>query len=256
MITVKMDDGTEYTINTLLGKGDTNAKLAKSDKASKEYLTFGLSLAPAYTSGYQVCASSSPGCRAACLFTSGLGKVHSVQRARIAKTRAYFQNKKDFMDMLRKELHAAAKKANKENKHAAVRLNVLSDIQWENRHPDLFTEFSDIQFYDYTKHVKRAERYTASRLNGDDRFPLNYHLTFSRSECNQEDCLRLLDMGMNVTVVFNNKELPEWWNGYKVVNGDETDLRFLDPENVVVGLYAKGYGKGDKTGFVVSLPML
>jgi hypothetical protein len=35
-----------------------------------------------------------------------------------------------------------------------------------------------------------------------------------------------------------------------VIDGDTDDLRFLDPQNVVVGLRAKGKAKKDKTGFV------
>jgi hypothetical protein len=45
--------------------------------------------------------------------------------------------------------------------------------------------------------------------------------------------------------------LPEFWHGYKVINGDDTDLRYFDPENVVVGLKAKGDAKKDQSGFVV-----
>jgi hypothetical protein len=35
-----------------------------------------------------------------------------------------------------------------------------------------------------------------------------------------------------------------------VFNGDESDLRFLDPKGVIVGLYAKGKAKKDTSGFV------
>jgi hypothetical protein len=56
-------------------------------------------------------------------------------------------------------------------------------------------------------------------------------------------------MGGNVAVVFD--ELPKTYLGYEVINGDDTDLRFLDKKGVVVGLKAKGKGKYDKTGFVV-----
>jgi hypothetical protein len=35
------------------------------------------------------------------------------------------------------------------------------------------------------------------------------------------------------------------------INGDENDLRFLDPKGVVVGLTAKGKAKSDTSGFVV-----
>jgi len=36
-----------------------------------------------------------------------------------------------------------------------------------------------------------------------------------------------------------------------VVDGTETDLRFLDPQGVIVGLVANGEGKKDTSGFVV-----
>jgi hypothetical protein len=59
--------------------------------------------------------------------------------------------------------------------------------------------------------------------------------------------------GYNVAVVFGIKKtlpMPATYNGTTVFNGDESDLRFLDPKGVVVGLYAKGKAKKDTTGFV------
>jgi hypothetical protein len=55
--------------------------------------------------------------------------------------------------------------------------------------------------------------------------------------------------GMNIAAVF--KEVPEKYIGRPVINGDDTDLRFLDPKGVIVGLKAKGKAKKDTTGFVV-----
>jgi hypothetical protein len=60
---------------------------------------------------------------------------------------------------------------------------------------------------------------------------------------------------MNVAVVFGvpkSKPLPVGYLGRPVFNGDDSDLRFLDPRGVVVGLYAKGKAKKDTTGFVKS----
>lgn len=245
--TVKLVDGSDYTLSKLLADGDSNAKLSKSDGSGKGYLTYGLSLSPANTSGYQTCASSSPGCRAACLFTAGHGRFDPVKTARIAKTRLFFEQRDTFYKMLRKELLAACRKADKEDKRLAVRLNIVSDIMWENE--GIPQAFPQIQFYDYTKHAKRMLKY----CEGSTNWPSNYHLTFSRSECNHNDCLKVLNAGGNVTVVFNNKGMPQYYLTKKVINGDETDLRFLDPKNVVVGLYHKGDGKKDKTGFVVNL---
>jgi hypothetical protein len=101
-------------------------------------------------------------------------------------------------------------------------------------------ELPNILFYDYTKNPNHIKKYINS----------NYKLTFSRSECNEATAIDVLNDGGNVAVVFSN-ELPTEWNGYRVINGDETDLRYFDPINVVVGLKAKGDAKKDKSGFVV-----
>ena len=80
--------------------------------------------------------------------------------------------------------------------------------------------------------------------------PSNYHLTFSRSECNEAQCLEVMARGGNVAAVFAAP--PAQWNGRPVIDGDKSDLRFLDPRGVVVGLTAKGaLGKRDTSGFVI-----
>ena len=56
-------------------------------------------------------------------------------------------------------------------------------------------------------------------------------------------------MGVNVAVVFR-KELPSTWNNVEVIDGDKTDLRFLDGRGKIVGLTAKGDAKKDQSGFV------
>jgi hypothetical protein len=85
-------------------------------------------------------------------------------------------------------------------------------------------------------------------INGE--MPKNYHLTFSLSEDNEEDALKVLDIGGNVAVVFRD-QIPATWRGREVINGDENDLRFLDKQGgYVVGLIEKGLAKKDETGFV------
>lgn len=44
-----------------------------------------------------------------------------------------------------------------------------------------------------------------------------------------------------------------YYLGREVIDGDKHDLRFLDKQNVVVGLLAKGKAKQDATGFVIDL---
>ena len=87
-------------------------------------------------------------------------------------------------------------------------------------------------------------------LNGE--MPRNYHLTFSRSESNDHQARLVLAMGGNVAVVFRN-ELPKQWEKRNVIDGDESDLRFKDPQGCVVGLVEKGDAKKDESGFVVTL---
>jgi hypothetical protein len=140
---------------------------------------------------------------------------------------------------------ALVKKAEKQGLVPCVRLNGTSDIGWEGVANDLMAEFSNVQWYDYTKIQARMMRYLEGKM------PSNYHLTFSKSENNWDKCLEVLKHGGNVAAVFN--KLPETFMGYAVIDGDKSDLRFLDPFNVIVGLKAKGMARKDKSGFVITI---
>jgi hypothetical protein len=237
-VLVAMADGSVYTLSHGL-LSSKNAKLEKTNGSKKRYYVTGLSLAPANTSGFEVCKGSSVGCRDACLFTAGQGRFDNVQRARIAKTRLFFLHRETFKTLLFADIRKAQQTAKRRRAQLAIRLNVLSDLPWERIFPDLFTTFPDVQFYDYTK--------VAGRVT-----PANYHLTFSRSESNETTAKRELAAGRNVTVVFRTDDLPRQWNGVPVVSGDTHDLRFLDKSGRVIGLYAKGRARNDDSGFVVT----
>jgi len=216
--------------------GISNTKTLKGE--SLGYRTYIMHLAPGMLSGFQVCASASSGCLKACLNLSGMGKFSNVQDARIAKTKLFFEDRGAFLDKLVKEIQAAVKSSKKAGLIPVFRLNGTSDIRWENipvrGYRNLFQLFPDIQFYDYTKHSNRKN------------IPDNYHLTFSRSETNED---QILTVTYNTAVVFES--LPTTYLGLPVVDGTETDLRFLDPQGVIVGLVANGEGKKDTSGFVV-----
>tara|TARA_R100001244_G_scaffold123803_1_gene93511 strand:+ start:787 stop:1518 length:732 start_codon:yes stop_codon:yes gene_type:complete len=234
---------------TILGSGDSNTKLAKSNRKSN-YLTYGVSLAPSMRSGYQVCPHASPGCISSCIFTSGLGGVYrSIPAARIAKTKLWFESRQEFKNRLLTDIDKVQRNARKNRKRVAIRLNMFSDLSWERVFPQLFADFPTVQWYDYTKLHARMLRF----LLGD--FPPNYHLTFSRSELNRAECEDVLSRGGNVSAVFRDdkapKTIPARHMGYPVFDGDQTDLRFTDPKSHVIGLYAKGSGIHDETGFVV-----
>lgn len=249
--TVRLPSEENYTVRNLFCKDGENTKLEKSDKAEAGYMSIGLMLAPANLSGYEMCRGRSKGCTAACLNTAGRGQVQTAQKARIAKTILLNQQPDVFVARILHELKNAQKRAEKSGNKLAVRLNVTSDYPWEERHPEIFKENPHVQFYDYTKILGRAEMYTCTQD-----WPKNYHLTFSRSETNDRYIQHLWNTKINFTVVFANDNLPKKWNGRDVINGDANDLRFLDPQGVIVGLKAKGKAKKDNTGFVLSLPMV
>lgn len=224
----------------LISVGD-DAKTVKGEKLG--YLTGILYLAPVTEAGFgNVCPNASIGCKAACLFTAGRGAMSNVRDARIRRTRLFFTDKKKFVEMLIEDISELVKYGEKVGKTACQRLNGTSDIPWERL--GIFEKFPTIQFYDYTKSVTRALDFAKGAM------PKNYHLTFSRSEENEVKALSVLTVGGNIAAVFSGA-LPATWRGFKVVDGDVSDLRFLDGKNVVVGLKAKGKGRKDTSGFVI-----
>ena len=232
-----------------------NPKVLKG--MTQGYMTYILHLAPANLSGYETCAKRTAGCTAACLNLAGRGgmfkkgeSTNVIQQARIRKTKMFFENRAEFMAMLVKDIELAIKQSIKKDLIPVFRLNGTSDLSWEKYevirngvvYNNIFEAFPNIQFYDYTKILGR-------KVVAID----NYDLTFSAADGNDADVWSAISQGYNVAVVFGVKKsqpLPETYNGRKVINGDESDLRFLDPRGVVVGLYAKGKAKKDTTGFV------
>jgi hypothetical protein len=229
-------------------KTDKNLKI----ESLKKYWIKRLNLAPASISGFNTCASASQGCREACLHEAG-NPVFMPQKTlgRVNRTELYFKDRAKFLSMITREIRNHEILCKKYDLKPVIRLNTTSDIMWENH--KIFELFSNVQFYDYTKHFNRMIKYLKSDM------PKNYHLTFSRNEANDFQSTQILKAGGNVAVVFR-KELPETYKGFKVINGDEHDLRFLDEANVVVGLKEKltidkktGKLGRDKSGFVVDL---
>ena len=223
---------------------DTNTKTVKGQKQG--YMTGILYLAPANISGYEVCPMATDGCRAACLYSAGRGAFSNVQQARIAKTKFFFEARDQFMAQLIKEITAFVKSAEKKGFIPTVRLNGTSDIPWERvavtyegtSFSNVMELFPTVQFYDYTKRHNRRK------------IPSNYHLTFSLAEDNQENAKIALENGMNVAVVFRTPNFPISYLGRPVIDGDDSDLRFLDGNMNIVALKAKGKAKKDITGFV------
>jgi hypothetical protein len=224
---------------------DADAKTSKG--VQKGYLTGILYLSPSnlFTS-VNLCPFASEACRSACLFTAGRGQFYSTTRARVVKTIAFLSDPDRFVQSIKKSINSLIKKAKRLNLIPVVRLNGTSDINWARfnlkddlEHIDIFEYFRDVQFYDYTKRPRMAETNTAK----------NYHITFSDSGDNRE-FIDIQPEAINIATVFAGKQLPETYRGKQVVNGDESDLRFLDQTGVIVGLLAKGKAKKSDNDFV------
>jgi hypothetical protein len=221
-----------------------NPKIQKGTKLG--YLSFILHLAPADLSGRETCPKRTVGCTAACLNTAGRGgmfkrgeNTNMIQKARIRKTQYFFNQRQDFMLDLKKDIEKAIKMAAKLNLTPVFRLNGTSDLSWEKYDMlpglNVFECFPNVQFYDYTKVLGRKVKGLA-----------NYHLTFSKADGNDSDVADALLQGMSVVAVYD--KIPAG-----VPSADETDLRFLDPKGVMLGLKAKGRAKKDYSGFVIRL---
>lgn len=234
----------------LLGVG-TNAKTIKGD--GSEYLTAILYMTPykVMVDGklFNSCSMAAiAACIEGCLYTAGRGAFNNVQTARQRKAEWFYRDRKGFMSKLIDDIAKFQIYCMKRGIQPCVRLNGTTDIRWElikYCDKNIFELFPAVQFYDYTK--------IPNRKVSD--YP-NYHLTWSYSAANakyEEKFWEVIRNGMSVAVVFRKPIDMTTWRGYKVVDGDKDDLRFLDPQQSIVALYAKGRAKKDTSGFVVDL---
>ena len=225
----------------------SNPKIQKSNKVFSNYLSAILHLHPIST---KICPYQDiAGCKEACLNTAGRGGIikkgettNVIQEARKRKTKLYLEDRDTFMSYLIADITKFVRYCEKKDKLPCLRLNGTSDIQWETIKIDgqhIFDMFPDVQFYDYTKIPTRKVADIT-----------NYHLTWSYSEANNKYAKYFDTIHYNIAVVFNG-EMPIFYKGREVINGDESDIRFMDKPNVVVGLKAKGKAKKDVSGFVI-----
>jgi hypothetical protein len=234
---------------------DQNAKTVKGQKQG--YLTAVQYMIPGDLSGYEVCPGASKACREACLNTAGRGVFSNVQKSRLKKTKYFFEDRKNFIVQLKKEISALIRKAEKKGLIPVVRLNGTSDINYMKIKVDddgnnIFQAFQKIQFYDYTKNF--------NMLSQSEKFK-NYHLTFSYSGENLLHSKVALERGFNVSAVFHTA-LPltlkgteiEFLNKVPILDGEKSDLRFLDKGKngpFIIGLVAKGKARKQNSSFII-----
>ncbi|AOT27507.1 hypothetical protein SEA_LITTLEGUY_87 [Mycobacterium phage LittleGuy] len=240
----------------LLTSGASQQKLSKNSLPS-----FGLMLTPergmmaagladvreafGLSGGINLCPMASKGCAAACLSRSGQSGMPAQQRAQAVRTAFLLSHPVEAGLIIGAEIRSALRRHGRIN----LRLNTTSDIRWELIAPGMVSKLSQagVLMYDYTAWSPR-DRAESSE----------YSLTYSAKEpshTSDEYLQGILASGGNVAMPFDTargKALPESWNGFRVIDGDESDERRNDPRGVVVGLRAKGHEwkKDNTAGFI------
>jgi len=224
--------------------GESSAKTIKGESIG--YLTGIVYLKP----DHKICSMAKlAGCMYGCLESSGRGAFNSVQQARISKTRFFYDNQQAFLLSFAADVWTLQNKAKKQGFIPLVRPNGTSDIPYENfivhEGKNIFQLFPDVQFYDYTKHPSR---------NLDGKTANNYDLTYSFSAITPKPIsIKGLTNPANkraAVVFYKRSEIPNTYRGWQVIDGDDTDVRHIEPSRVVVALYAKGKAKKEENGFV------
>jgi hypothetical protein len=228
----------------------------KHEKAYKyQEMVYTIYFAPAKMSGYEVCPRRTPECTLLCLNESGRNKMdtkkNTINNSRIKKTKLFFEEREFLVRWIIDEIKSSKEKAEKNGYRFSVRLNNTSDISPEmfyiddnGKKKNLVQLFPDVQFYDYTK--------VGNRINLLKKYP-NYDITFSYSGHNMDECKFMLKNGCRVAMVFN--KVPTEYMGYKVIDGDNYDMRYMDDKNVIVGLkYKRVRNKLTENKFVIQLP--
>ena len=251
----------------LLSPPTSNAKLDKTLR-NTEFRSYSLVLAAARSAyddlrrimgstlpkAWSACPDASAGCVfGCCVNNGGQGTMASVQRARIDKTVFFMTRREQFLQQLFEEIEKTHAKAQREGAQDYYRLGCNDSFGWWRF--GIVQRLAGCSFYDYYPLIALYR----SILEGNpltDQIPANMRICWSRKETNTEDQVRtILGFGQNVAVVFHNgsegetgycgrgaykQRLPESYLGFPVIDGDESDIRFLDPQGgYVVGLRLK-----------------
>ena len=237
----------------LLTIGD--AKTSKGEKLGYKTAILYMSPHTQNTTGINLCPFATEGCALACLYTAGRGKFSNVKAARINKSEYFINDRNTFLSQLFKEV---AKLSKKYGKSLAIRLNGTTDIRFAKfkiNGKNIFETYPNVTFYDYTKNPN---------IVNDSLEIANYKVTFSRAETEKNQKWAWLfgkEKKANIATVVSTKlfkqifpdDQKESFIGFlNLINGDLSDLRFLDDPNSIVLLKAKGDAKKDSSNFVIN----
>jgi hypothetical protein len=218
-------------------------KQYKLDKSKRKgVLTCGIQLSPAYEARAvlhrpdlrSVCPFSGA-CEVGCLKFTGMNQMPTHAVARAKRTAMYWDDREAFFAQVIRELESAQRRARRLGLAFAIRPNLLQDLPPLAKR--IARSFPNAAVYDYTK-IPAPWRRTLP----------NYTLAYSVSERSTtrqiRDCVR---NGINCAIVFDTgkgEPLPSTYtlagHTLPVVDGDVSDLLYMYPVGVWIGLRWKG----------------
>ena len=258
-----LDGLTSYEFNRLFTHKNllstNNLKLVKGEKFNWKSFILNLKSGDVYFKNKlrKTCTDTSEACLLYCLDHQKRGKFTNVKWARMIKTKRYFFDPKKFKIDIYNEIKRKGQwwAKNRPSWRTCYRLDGTSDLGI-GRAIAGWPTMQNYQFYDYSKNPNVLKKYIKGHYTS------NYHLTFSWSGENKQSCLYALENGVNVAVPILNEikamqDLPSLWHpnklwGYPVINGENSDLRFLDSkQGAIVALKPKGSLIHDTSGFLI-----
>ena len=216
---------------------------SRNIKGLEHYWVISLELTPgwrtcayAYAKGFE-CTNNGEGC----INYAGNGKMPTVQKARDRRTDLVLNNWDLALAMIKSDIAVAYAIAIARGDTLAIRLDTFSSLHLWSRdefYDEVVKPYQDkgVIFYDYIK--APLARIKAGLERGID-------LTVSFTEYTTDKKLNQYMDIARVSVVFDG-EIPDYWRGYPVVNGDEHDLCFTRPKGIIVGLTSKIIKGGKK----------
>lgn len=170
------------------------------------------------------CVRATSECASSCLAFSGRNLADNYNTVKkFALLESLIHEPEAFIRMLWEAIDIHRANSLNNSVMPLVRLNVFSDLPWEEMVPQLFEDFSEVQFYDYTKVPGRTP-------------PPNYDLTFSfaGTERNVEAMDReIREHGRRVAVVFAATKLKRLYEiTYETVRGRTTKVRTGDTRQI------------------------
>lgn len=196
-----------------------------------------------------LCVGSTRGCRNVCLRKSGKLRLNDAMRAGFVRSYLWQSHRDLFLERLDAEITAFKRKCDDK---PVIRLYGTHDGDILEDAPDIVAAHPDVMFNDYTK---------LDILTGQ--VAPNVYRVKSATELTQRHTfIEFAQRGLNHAVPFNvgkGEPLPLTYHGITVIDGDRDDLRFLDPEGVIVGLRFKAsthaVRDANNHGFVRNVPV-